>query len=84
MELILDGALGGERASSLTQALLRKDLGARINFEPEARRVRIEGRLSLDDARAAIAYCGLAVASVADATIVDASCRGGRSDVLLV
>jgi hypothetical protein len=84
MELILDGALGGERTSSLTQALLRKDLGARINFEPEARRVRIEGRLSLDDACAAIELCGLAVASVADATIIDASCRGARLDLLLV
>ena len=49
------------------------DLGARINFE--APHVSIAGRMTVDDASAAIERCGYQIASILDHTLVDAGFR---------
>jgi len=82
MKLRLHGLYDRERLRSITDALLQMDVGARINFDLEAKLVRIEGRLSVDDAKAAIARGGVEVASIVDSTIVDAVFRHDRADVL--
>jgi hypothetical protein len=71
---------GGVR--NITNALLKVDFGARINFNLEAHLVRIEGRLTLNDATAAIERCGFQVVSFVDSTIVDAVFRSERGEVL--
>jgi hypothetical protein len=82
MKLRLHGPYDRERIRSVTRALLQMDVGARINFDMDARLVRIEGRLSLDDAKTAIARGGAQVASVVDGTVVDAVFRHARDEVL--
>ena len=82
MKLRLHGPYDRERVRSITDALLQMDVGARINFDPEARLVRIEGRLTIDDAKTALARGGVQVASVVDGTIVDAAFRHARDEVL--
>ena len=80
MKLLIDEIRGDESVRSITDALLKVDLGARINFNLEAHLVRIEGRLTVGDATAAIERCGLKVTSVVDGTIVDAVFRTRRQD----
>jgi hypothetical protein len=82
MKLRLHGLYDGERVRSITHALLQMDVGARINFDPDAKLVRIEGRLSVDDAKTALARGGVQVASVVDSTVVDAVFRHARHEVL--
>lgn len=82
MKLRLHGLYDGERVRSITHALLQVDVGARINFDPDARLVRIEGRLTVDDAKTALARGGVRVASVVDSTVVDAVFRHARHEVL--
>ena len=82
MKLRLQGLYDRERVRHITNALLQMDVGARINFDLDARVVRIEGRLSVDDAKTAIARAGMQVASVVDHTIVDAAFRHPRDEVL--
>lgn len=82
MKLRLHGLYDGERVRSITHALLQMDVGARINFDPDARLVRIEGRLTVDDAKTALARGGVRVASVVDSTVVDAVFRHARHEVL--
>lgn len=84
MKLLVNGIRGGDCVRSITNALLKLDIGARINFNLEARLVRIEGRLTLVDATAAIERGGYKVASVVDSTIVDtvfrpSAARSGRA-----
>jgi hypothetical protein len=83
MKLLINGIRGGDCVRSITSALLKVDFGARINFDLEAHLVRIEGRLTVDDATAAIERGGFKVASVVDGTIADAVFRTGRREVLV-
>jgi hypothetical protein len=55
----------------ITNALLQADVGGRINFDATALLVRLESRLTVDQAIEAIARSGYQVASVVDATISD-------------
>lgn len=82
MKLRLHDLYDRECVRSITDALLQMDVGARINFDLDAKLVRIEGRLSVDDAKAALARGGASVASVVDHTIVDAAFRHPRDEVL--
>jgi hypothetical protein len=82
MKLLVNDIRCGDSVRSITNALLKVDFGARINFNLEAHLVRIEGRLTLNDATAAIERCGFQVVSVVDSTIVDAVFRSERSEVL--
>jgi hypothetical protein len=80
MKLLIDGIHGGECVRNITDALLGVDLGARINFNLDAHLVRIEGRLSVDDARTAIERGGFRVACVVDDTVMDTMFRVGRRE----
>lgn len=71
MKLRLDGIQDSDCVRSIIDALLQVDLGARINIDQQAQLVRIEGRLTLDDATSAITHCGFQVASIVDSTTVD-------------
>lgn len=82
MKLRVHGIHCGDCLRTITRALLRLDLGARINFSPAADQVRIEGRLSVDAARHAIEDGGFE-ASVIDGTMADAAFRA-RGDVLVL
>lgn len=82
MKLLVNGIRGGDCVRSITNALLKVDFGARINFNLEAQLVRVEGRLTLGDATAAIERSGFRVVSIVDSTIVDAVFRSDRVDVL--
>jgi hypothetical protein len=82
MKLLVEGMRPGDGVRSITNALLKLDFGARINFNLEAHQVRIEGRLTLNDATAAIERCGFQVVSVVDSTVVDAVFRSQRQEVL--
>lgn len=68
MRLQLHGALDAEAMRGITAAVLRADLGSRINFEPGAPIVRVENWLTVDETVAAIASSGYAVAAVVDAS----------------
>ena len=83
MKLQINGIRGNESVSSITDALLKVDLGARINFNVEAQLVRIAGRLTVGDATAAIERCGFKVVSIVDQTIVDAGFRAKHGDALM-
>ena len=72
MRLLVNGMHCGDCLGVITNSLLKVDLGARINFNPGAHDVRIEGRLTLRDAITAIEQGGFSVASVLDSTIADA------------
>lgn len=78
MKLLVDAVRDRDAVLRITGALLRLDIGARINFDLEAGLVRVEGRLRLDEALAAIERQGFHVASVVDDTIVDTVFRPVR------
>jgi len=82
MKLRLQGLQDHDGIRRITHALLQVDIGGRINFDLDAQLVRIEGRYTLDDAKAAIARGGYQVASVVDSTLVDAVSRPSRREVL--
>lgn len=84
MKLVVKGIRGRDCARSITCGLLKVDIGARINFDLDANLVRIEGRLTLSDATAAIEREGFRVTSVVDSTIVDAVFRAGRGNALAI
>ena len=64
---------------SIIDAILQVDLGARINFD--APLVSIAGRMTVDDASAAIERCGFQVAAIVDQTLVDAGFRHKPHDI---
>ncbi|QWP75394.1 hypothetical protein J5226_17440 [Lysobacter sp. K5869] len=72
MRLRLHDAIDAEAMRGITAAVLRADLGSRINFEidPErdARIVRVENWLTVAETVEAIARSGYAVAAVVDAS----------------
>lgn len=82
MKLLVNGIHDRDCVRSITNALLELDFGARINFNLQARLVRVEGRLTLGDATAAIERRGFQVVSIVDSTVVDAVFRSERREVL--
>ena len=78
MKLLVQGIRDHHGVRVITGALLKVDIGARVNFNLDAGLVRIEGRLSLDDARTAIEREGFRVASIIDGTVVDSVFRPAR------
>jgi Mg-chelatase subunit ChlD len=68
MKLQLQTAIDTEAMRRITDAVLRADLGSRVNFEPEAKIVRIENWLSVGQTVEVIAASGFAVAAVVDAS----------------
>jgi len=72
VRLRLQHRLDAQAMRGLTAALLRADLGSRVNFERDvehdAQVVRVENWLSVAETVAAIARSGYAVAAVIDAS----------------
>ncbi|MUV15743.1 hypothetical protein [Noviluteimonas gilva] len=64
---------------SIIDAILQVDLGARINFD--ASLVSIAGRMTVDDASAAIERSGYQVAAIVDQTLIDAGFRYKPHDI---
>lgn len=62
LEVVLGNLAGGD--SRLVQALLRVDLGARINVDAAVGSIDIEGRFLLEDVVRAIETLGYLVVSV--------------------
>lgn len=82
MKLHVNGIRCGDCVRKIVEVLLKLDLGARVNINPEAHMVRIEGRLSLDEATLAIEQGGFEVATVLDGRIADAAFRTRRTEAL--
>lgn len=70
MKLLVERIRCNDCVRSITDALLRLDVGARIRF-PDTHQVRIEGRLTLADAAHAIEAQGFKVSRILDADLVD-------------
>ncbi|QQP97159.1 hypothetical protein [Lysobacter enzymogenes] len=72
MRLRLLDEIDADARRGIVAAVLRADLGSRINFERDyeldAQIVRVENWLSVDETVAAIARSGYAVAAVVDAS----------------
>ena len=68
MKLQLQSSIDRDAMRRITEAVLRADLGSRVNFEPEVGIVRIENWLSVAQTVQVIAACGFAVAAVVDAS----------------
>ncbi len=68
MKLQLQSAIDTDAMRRITEAVLRADLGSRVNFEPEAKIVRVENWLSVAQTVEAIVASGFAVAAVVDAS----------------
>ena len=66
MKLQLQTAIDSDAMRRITDAVLRADLGSRVNFEPEAKIVRIENWLSVAQTVEAIVASGFAVAAIVD------------------
>ena len=66
MKLQLQSSIDTEAMRRITEAVLRADLGSRVNFEPEARIVRIENWLSVAQTVEVVAASGFAVTAVVD------------------
>ncbi len=75
MKLQLQGLEPGEGLRRLTHALLRADIGGRINFDLQAEVLRLDSRLSLGDAVATVEGSGFKVLGVLDGTITDLAYR---------
>ncbi|ALN94208.1 MULTISPECIES: hypothetical protein [Lysobacter] len=72
MRLRLQGAMDAEARRRITEAVLRADLGSRINFERDAEHdaqiVRVENWLTVAQTVEAITRNGYAVAAIVDAS----------------
>ena len=66
MKLQLQASIDSDAMRRITDAVLRADLGSRVNFEPEARIVRIENWLSVAQTVEVVVASGFAVAAVVD------------------
>jgi len=55
----------------IANALLQADVGGRVNFDAATHVVRVESRLTVDQAVAAIARRGFVVAAIVDGPIND-------------
>ena len=68
MKLRLQNLLDTDTMRGITAAVLRADIGSRVNFEREVRIVRIENWLTVDETVDAIAREGYAIAAIVDAS----------------
>lgn len=68
MKLQLRDQLEPEVMRGVTAAVLRADIGSRVNFDRDARIVRIENWLTVDETVDAIAREGYVVAAIVDAS----------------
>jgi hypothetical protein len=68
MKLQLLSSIDSEAMRRITDAVLRADLGSRVNFEPEAKIVRIENWLSVAQTVDVLVASGFAVAAVVDSS----------------
>ncbi|MGH8083430.1 MAG: hypothetical protein ACREP7_22830 [Lysobacter sp.] len=72
MKLQLQNRIDAEAMRGITEAVLRADLGSRINFEHDSERdaqiVRVENWLTVAETLDAISRSGYAVAAVVDAS----------------
>ena len=68
MKLQLRDPLDADAIRVITAAVLRADVGSRINFEHETQVVRVENWLTVAETVAAIARNGYAVAAILDAS----------------
>lgn len=66
MKLQLRDRLEPDVMRGVTAAVLRADIGSRVNFEREARIVRIENWLTVDETIDAIAREGYVIAAIVD------------------
>lgn len=66
MKLQLRDQLEPDVIRGVTAAVLRADVGSRVNFERDARIVRIENWLTVDETVDAIASSGYVVAAIVD------------------
>ncbi len=66
MKLQLRDQLEPEVMRGVTAAVLRADIGSRVNFDRDARIVRIENWLTVDETVDAIAREGYAIAAIVD------------------
>ncbi|MFC3549478.1 heavy-metal-associated domain-containing protein [Lysobacter cavernae] len=79
MQFTVQGMTCDHCIRAITAAVLRRDLGARVNVDLAAGEVRVEGRLSQAEAVAAIEEEGYAVVNApmpAAPAIASASCCG--------
>lgn len=70
MKLQLRDTLEPEVMRGVTAAVLRADIGSRVNFERDARIVRIENWLTVDETVDAIAREGYVIAAIVDVSNV--------------
>ena len=68
MKLRLQAQLDAQAARQITEAVLRADLGSRINFEWDEQIVRVENWLTVAETVEAIARSGYPVAAVVEAS----------------
>ncbi|TAK29538.1 MAG: hypothetical protein EPO28_19145 [Saprospiraceae bacterium] len=68
MKLQLRDQLEPDVMRGVTAAVLRADVGSRVNFDRAARIVRIENWLTVDETVDAIAREGYVVAAIVDAS----------------
>ncbi|MGO1073785.1 hypothetical protein [Lysobacter sp. CA199] len=72
MRLRLQGAMDAQARRAITEAVLRADLGSRINFERDiehdAQIVRVENWLTVAETVEAITRNGYAIAAIVDAS----------------
>jgi hypothetical protein len=68
MKLQLRDQLEPDVMRGVTAAVLRADVGSRVNFDRDARIVRIENWLTVDQTVNAIAREGYVVAAIVDAS----------------
>ncbi len=68
MKLRLQHELDPQAMRGITAAILRADLGSRINFERDAPIVRVENWLTVAETVEAIVRGGYTVAAIEDAT----------------
>ena len=78
MKLLVDGIRCGDCVRAITDAVLGIDVGARINVDAPSRHVGIAGRMSFEQARAAIEARGFRIDAVLDRTLEDAIWKGER------
>lgn len=70
MKLQLRDPLEPDVMRGVTAAVLRADIGSRVNFERDARIVRIENWLTVDETVDAIAREGYVIAAIVDVSNV--------------
>ena len=78
MKFLVDGIRCDGCIRVISDAVLGVDMGARINVDASSQHVGIAGRMSLEQARAAIEAHGFRINAVLDKTLEDAVWKGIR------